>query len=291
MGQILHGCARTTQTVRRTIQKSHESIMVLAAKYAINPKIVVKWKKRKTVQDAPMGPKEPASTVLAKSEEALIVAFRKHTLLPLDDCLYALQASMPKLTRSSLHRCLLDIAEVRAEEGKLHLFVPIDHTSKFVTAKLTVKATTAEAQTFFQELIAAVPYTIHTILTDNGIQFADTTKNSTGPTAMLLGHPFDRVCRRQGMEHRLTKPNHPWTNGHVERMNRTSKEAMVNRSFYQTHAHLEQHLKTFVNAYNFVKRLKTLRGLTPFEFIVRTWAEKPELLHDDPAHLTLGLYT
>ena len=106
MGQILHGCARTTQAVRRAIQNSQESIMALASKYAINPKTVAKWKKRKTVQDAPMGPKNSASTVLSKAEEAMIVAFRKHTLLPLDDCLYALQASIPKLTRSSLHRCL-----------------------------------------------------------------------------------------------------------------------------------------------------------------------------------------
>jgi hypothetical protein len=53
-----------------------------------------------------MGPKEPCSTVLSKEEEAMIVAFRKHTLLPLDECLYALQATMPHLTRSSLHRCL-----------------------------------------------------------------------------------------------------------------------------------------------------------------------------------------
>lgn len=268
-----------------------------------------------------MGPKNSTSTVLSKAEEAVIVAFRKHTLLPLDDCLYALQASIPKLTRSSLHRCLqrhgisrlpdsagnkrgkkkfksypigffhIDIAEVRTEEGKLHLFVAVDRTSKFVMAKLAVNATMAEAQTFLEELIATVPYTIHTILTDNGIQFADTTKNRTGPTAMLRGHPFDRVCCRQGIEHRLTKPNHPWTNGQVERMNRTLKDATVNRYFYQTHAHLQEHLRTFVNAYNFAKRLKMLRGLTPYEFIVRTWTEKPKLFHAQPTHLTSGLYT
>ena len=46
------------------------------------------------VGDAPMGPKEPRSTVLSKEEEALAVAFRRHTLLPLDDCLYALQATL-----------------------------------------------------------------------------------------------------------------------------------------------------------------------------------------------------
>ena len=53
-----------------------------------------------------MGPKQPRSTSLPLAEEAIVVAFRKHTLLPLDDCLYALQATIPHLTRSSLHRCL-----------------------------------------------------------------------------------------------------------------------------------------------------------------------------------------
>ncbi len=70
------------------------------------PKTVAKWRKRSFVLDAPMGPMAPRSTVLSAEEEAVVVAFRRHTLLPLDDCLYALQATIPHLTRSSLHRCL-----------------------------------------------------------------------------------------------------------------------------------------------------------------------------------------
>ena len=106
MGQILHGSATTTETVRRAIQNSQASIRSLARQYGINPKTVAKWKQRSRVQDAPMGPKQAHSTVLSTEEEALIVAFRKHTLLPLDDCLYVLQATLPHLTRSTLHRCL-----------------------------------------------------------------------------------------------------------------------------------------------------------------------------------------
>ena len=74
-------------------------------------------------------------------------------------------------------------------------------------------------------------------------------------------------------------------------MNRTLKEATVNRYFYQIHAPLEEHLSTSVNSYNFAKRLKTLQGLTPYEVIVRAWTEKHELFHADPSHLTAGLYT
>ena len=106
MGQILHGSATTTHAVRAAIQRSKAPLKELAARYGLNHKTVAKWRKRAFVNDAPMGPKTPRSTVLSSKEEAIIVAFRKHTLLPLDDCLYALQATIPHLTRSSLHRCL-----------------------------------------------------------------------------------------------------------------------------------------------------------------------------------------
>ena len=74
------------------LQRSQAS---LSEEFGINPKTVVKWRKRQTVEDQKTGPKEPRSTVLFETDEAMVVAFRRHTLLPLDDCLYALQASTP----------------------------------------------------------------------------------------------------------------------------------------------------------------------------------------------------
>src|SRR6201989_1291706 len=106
MGQVLHGCATTTAAIRRAIQHSQESLRALAKRYGINQKTVAKWKQRDTVADRSTGPREAKSTILSIEEEAIIVAFRRHTLLPLDDCLYALQPTIPHLTRSSLHRCL-----------------------------------------------------------------------------------------------------------------------------------------------------------------------------------------
>jgi hypothetical protein len=105
MGQVLHGSATTTEAIRRAIQNSQESLRGLAKRYGINPKTVAKWKKRQSVRDLPTGPKDAKSTALSIEEEAIIVAFRRHTLLPLDDCLYALQSTIPHLTRSALHRC------------------------------------------------------------------------------------------------------------------------------------------------------------------------------------------
>ncbi len=253
MGQILHGSATTTEAVRRAIQRSKESVRALARRHGVSPTTVQKWRKRTHANDVRMGPKAIHSTVLTAEEEAVVVAFRRHTLLPLDDCLYALQASIPHLTRSALHRCLqrdgisrlpdmtgdkpakqkfkaypigyfhIDIAEVRTEEGKLHLYVGIDRTSKFAFVQLHDKADRPTAVAFLEALIEAVPYDLHTILTDNGIQFADLPKNRDGWTARMrvhrFDHRFDQICREHGIEHRLTKPNHPWTNGQVERMN------------------------------------------------------------------------
>ena len=166
------------------------------------------------------------------------------------------------------------IAEDRTEEGKLYLFVAIDRTSKLVFAQLHEAANVKSAVGFLQALIEAVPYTIHIVLTDNGIQFGDMPPRRTGPTARYRLHMFDRICREHGIEHRRTKPNHPWTNGQVERMNRTLKEATVRRYHYETQAQLREQLEAFLNAYNFAKRLKTLRELTPYEHICKAWAVK-----------------
>jgi len=293
----------------------------LAKRHGINPKTVAKWRKRSSVADLPTGPRHPASTVLSIEEEAVVIAFRRHTLLPLDDCLYALQATIPHLTRSSLHRCLqrhgvlrlpqvegdrpdkrkfktypigyfhLDIAEVRTKEGKLYLFVAIDRTAKFAFVALHETADRPTAVSFLEALIAAVPYRLHTVLTDNGIQFADLPKNRDGWTARYRVHRFDQICRANGIEHRLTKPNHPWTNGQVERMNRTLKEATVKRYYYETHDQLRSHLADFVAAYNFGRRLKTLMGLSTYEYICKTWTKEPDRFILNPIHQMPGLNT
>ena len=106
MGQVRHGSATTTNAVRAAIQRSQASLTQLSQDLGINPKTVANWRKRATVKDLKTGSKEPRSTVLTEVEEAIIVAFRRYTLLPLDNCLYALQPSIPHLTRSALHRCL-----------------------------------------------------------------------------------------------------------------------------------------------------------------------------------------
>ena len=184
------------------------------------------------------------------------VAFRRHTLLPLDDCLYALQPTIPHLTRSSLHRCLqrhgisrlpqvegeasakrkfkaypigyfhIDIAEVRTAQGKLYLIVAIDRTSKFAFVEMHEKVARQTAGDFLRRLIAAVPYKVHTVLTDNGTHF--TTPGNASSAApdikaaleageRVWAHAFEYACAQNDIDHRLTKPKHPWTTDVIDK--------------------------------------------------------------------------
>ena len=168
----------------------------------------------------------------------------------------------------------------------MYLFVGIDRTSKFAYVELHHKAGKMAAAAFLRNLIAAVPYRIHIVLTDNGIQFTNHERHTHA-----FEHIFERVCGEHQIEHRLTKIKHPWTNGQVERMNRTIKEATVKRFHYDDHSQIETHLTTFINAYNFGRRLKTLKGLTPYEFICKQWTIEPERFTLNPIHQMPGLNT
>lgn len=85
-------------------------------------------------------------------------------------------------------------------------------------------------------LIAAVPYRIHTVLTDNGIQFTFPPRYADGPTARYVTHMFDMRCRENGIDAPADQSKHSWSNGQVKRMNRTIKETTVKRLHYDDHA-------------------------------------------------------
>ena len=316
MGKIPYGCATTTLATRRLIQQRTESLQKLAKRFGIDPKTVAKWRSRTTTEEAVRGPK-PASAVLTPAEEAAIVLFRQQTLLPLDDCLYTLQEAIPHLSRSALPRCFqrhgisrlppseelgettkkkfkdypigylhVDFAEVQTEEGKQYLFIAIDRTSKLAFAELHPQATQVMAVEFLRRVLPQIPYKVHKLLSDNGIPFRNL------PHHVHVGrHPVGQLCDEWGIEQRFTKPAHPWTNGQVERMNRTVKEATIKRFHSETTDQLNTHLQTFLRAYNFAKRLKRLHGLTPYEFICAEWRKNPSIFIRDPTHHPPGPYS
>ena len=290
MAGSLHGSARTTPRVRAELQASQEATGTLAQRYGLSRATVTKRRARTTTDDAPMGPSSPRGTVLTLAEEAMAVEFRRRTLPPLDDVLGCLRDSIPKLTRSSLHRRLerhgisrlpehpdkaskrgkfahtaigyvhIDISELRLGGGKLNMVLAIDRVTKFTYVELRDDAGKMNGAEFLRGVVEAFPYAIHTVLTDNGMAFAGLPKNRNGPTRRYPGAPiFDRVCAEHGIEHRLTKPYHPWTNGQAERMNRTVKEATIKAFHCPDLESLKAHVLAFVSAHNFAKHLKALR--------------------------------
>ena len=102
-------------------------------------------------------------------------------------------------------------------------------------------------------------------------------------------HIFERICNENKIEHRKTKVKHSAINGQVERMNRTIKDATVKPFKYMNHDELKQHLHSYLIAYNFAKRLKSLKGKTPWQFILNQWTDHPEYFILNPSQFSLGL--
>jgi transposase InsO family protein len=254
----------------------------LARRFGINEKTVRKWRSRRTVEDEPMGRKDRHSSILSAIEGAGRRSARAGSPA-VGRCLRRAEGRHLVSDASSLRRCLqrhgisrlpkadrekpkrfkayeigyfhLDIAELHYDSGKAYLFVAVDRTSKLVFAR---KATKLVALGFLK----AVPYRIHTVLTDNGIQFVQHDKKAEGG---FLAHVFGRVCAEHSIEHRLTKPYYPWTNGQAERTVRAIKDATV-RAFHHTSiAGLLRHFRDWLLAYNYSQQLKALRFSTPLE--------------------------
>ena len=99
--------------------------------------------------------------------------------------------------------CHIDSAEVRTGDRNIRLFVAIDRTSKFACVELHQRAGKINAAEFLRTLIATVPYKIHTILSDNGSPFTNRKRDR-----FAFEHIFGRLCKDNGIDHRLTKVTH-----------------------------------------------------------------------------------
>ena len=280
----MHGSATTTPTIRKEIQASSRSIRDLAARYAINPKTVAKWKSRTSPDDLPMGPNRPRNRKLTAEEEGTCIGFRIHTLLPLDDCLYALQLMMPHLSRSGLHRLyqrhrisrLADVqghskspkvsendrigsfyvnaADIRTGDGKANMFFAFDRTSKFAFAKLYPVSDADNGPDFLATLGDAVPYSILSVLTGDSPQFTYKPSVETGHLDSETEHPFAVACRKQGIRHELLPFDQPWRIRPQAGASDAPAGTPTRRYHYESHDHLREHFFAFFEIYNFERR-------------------------------------
>jgi transposase-like protein len=289
----------------------------LAKKYNLNRKTVAKWQSRDFVEDKPMG-NGRANTVLSPDEELVIKTTREKTWLPLDDLYDLLKPQIPKLSRSNLHRCLvhygisrmpeslnpkrktgkfkvyeigylhIDITDFWLQKKRYSLFVAIDRISKLCIAEVYENKTMEAALDFLDYVFEFYPYKIHRILTDNGLQFTYKAL-SKNKQPKLKRHPFTQKCQEKGIKHKLTQFFSPQTNGQVERMNKTLKDATIKMFQYQSIDQFKVNLQDFLSFYNRSKKLSALKRLSPFDFLKNKAKIFPKLFHKNLDHLCSGL--
>jgi transposase InsO family protein len=323
----IHPQARTTPRTRAEIQASSDSAAELARRYNISELSARKWKARQSTADLSHRPHRLCTT-LTPLQEALVLELRRTCLLPLDDLLVVTREFInANATRSGLDRCLRrhglnNLRELRAalypqeadpapaktfkdyEPGYVHvdikylpqmpdetqrryLFVAIDRATRWVFIKIYADQSEDSAVSFLEQLHAAAPMKIVKVLTDNGAQFTDRfTSKTKQPTGQ---HHFDVRCKALGIQHRLSPPRHPQTNGMVERFNGRIAE-VVGQTRFKNAAELEATLVSYQRSYNHHIPQRALKHLTPIQAL-KNWREKSPNLFKKRVYEVPGLGT
>jgi len=311
MSQV-HAQARTTPLTRAEIKASSASQRELARTYNVSVQTVRKWQGREHVQDLSHRPHR-LSTTLSAGQEAIVVELRKTLLLPLDDLLVVVREFInADVSRSGLDRCLsrhgagnlrelqrlanpqpeavvktfksyepgfihIDIKylpQMPDESQRRYLFVAIDRATRWVYLRIYKDQTEHSSTDFLRRLHKAAPMKISKLLTDNGSQFTD---RFTGRQGLPSGqHVFDKACLVLGIEHRLSPPRHPQTNGMVERFNGRISD-VVQQTRFASAAELESTLMNYASTYNNHIPQKALNHLSPVQALKQWQSDKPEL--------------
>jgi transposase-like protein len=254
---VIHPQARTTPQLREEIKAQRDRKQVeLARQYNVTTQTIRKWQQRDVFTDKSHRPHR-LQTKLSEHQEMLVVELRKLLLLPLDDLLVIVREFIhPQASRSGIDRTLRrhGVSNLKAmlreneadtqpkkktfkdyapgfvhidvkylprmadEDKRKYLFVAIDRATRWVYLEVLPDKSARQSKAFLKRLIKKAPFHINKVLTDNGKEFTDRfiANGERKPTGQ---HPFDQVCQTHEIEHRLTKPRHPQTNGMVERFN------------------------------------------------------------------------
>jgi len=323
MSQVYHSNARTNQHVREIIQNSDLTNTELAAKYNVNVQTISKWRNREFTEDKSSRP-DKIHYALTPLEKELIRVVRTLTWMELEDLTDTIADVIPTANRSNIYRTLkaFDISRVPVEQkakakkfkeyepGYLHidvtylpkfegqkyyLFVAIDRATRLLYYKVYKNKTAENATLFLAECKEYFPFYITHILTDNGLEFTD--KWARGKGKVSGNHKFDKECakpqgqlpsecKEDSIEHRLTAPYTPQTNGMVERVNGTIKNATIKAEEYDNIEDVQKDLNKFLIYYNFNRRhgslRKELKVRTPFEAVQSWFQVKPEIFKISP---------
>jgi len=317
----LHKNARTTPAIRRELRASSDSTKALARQYNLHPATVKKWRSRDSTDDASHRPHH-LHTTLSPAQEAIVVELRRLLLLPLDDLLAVTHEFInAKVSRSGLDRCLrrhgvsklaklipreepdkkppqefkayepgfvhIDIKYLPVmpdETSRSYLFAAIDRATRWVYVEILPSKTAEYASAFLQRLHLAAPFTVSKVLTDNGKEFTDRfcANGQRQPTGE---HAFDKICNKHGIEHRLTQPRHPQTNGMIERFNGRISD-VLNTNRFRSGEHLRETLHRYVKLYNQQIPQRALNHKSPMESLKEWYSKRPEIFLKRPYNLT-----
>ena len=311
----LHKMARTTPLMRQEIAASTDSVAALAKRYNVSEMTIRKWRSRSEFHDR-SHTAHRLQTVLNPAQEQIVVYLRRHLLLPLDDLLAVTREFLcPQVSRSGLDRCLrrhgvgnlkqllpppekashkpfksyvpgyvhVDVKylpQMADETKRRYLFVAIDRATRWVFVAFKPQKTAAAARSFLASLYKACPIKITRLLTDNGKEFTDRLFGSKDrhPSGE---HEFDKLCAALGIEHRLTRPRSPQTNGMVERFNGRISDILKTHRF-NSREELEQTLHRYVTLYNHQLPQSALGSNTPAQAMKSWFATHPDLFHRRP---------
>ena len=312
----LHKNARTTPAVRALIAASDETASVLAQRFGITEQTVYKWKKRQSFQDR-SHTAHRLQTQLTPAQEIVVVHLRRALLLPLDDLLAVTREFIcSTVSRSGLDRCLrrhgvgnlnalkpaepkeahkafksyvpgylhMDVKylpQMQDETKRRYLFVAIDRATRWVFVQIKPVKTAASAKAFLRALHKACPIKITRLLTDNGKEFTDRlfASHARAPSG---SHELDLLCEQLGIEHRLTRPRTPRTNGMVERFNGRIAD-VLNTHRFNSAEDLEQTLMRYVALYNHQLPQSALQSKTPIQAMKQWHQTHPELFSKRPS--------
>jgi transposase InsO family protein len=296
MLQKLHQNAKTNYAIRLAIKQSHEPILVLAARYHLSWQTVKKWRERDSLEDKSSRPHRLRTDLTTEQIERILFE-RKQFKKTVEDIFFTLEDEIPNLYPMKVYRVLARYGlsrlpdEFRMAErkirkfhrygiGYLHLdllyapkinserryiYTAIDRVAKIAFVMLGKRKNKKTGARFLKEVIRFYPYKINYILTDNGFEFSYKALPKNRKTKKI--HPFDKICQENKIQHRTIKFKHPWTNGMVERFNRTLKDQVLKKYLFSSIFEMNGKLIEFVNQYNFEKRLKSLSYQTPAQYL------------------------
>ena len=310
MPQTYHANATTNIHIRREINKSNLPNHVLAERHKVSVNTIIKWKKRDSMEDASSRPHN-IEYALTPVHEALVVSIRNTTWASRQEIVELLKDAGISISESSVYRCLvnngvnrkpkevrqayskfkeytpgyihMDVTYLPKIDGKrYYLFVAIDRATRMMFYFIYEEKSAENAADFLERVRQFFPFIIEIVLTDNGKEFTNKLYKGRGGASTEKEGKFDAACG-ESIEHRLTKPCTPKTNGMVERANHTIKKATVHRVKYQSLQELSDDLEQFLVFYNLYRRhgglAKELKVRTPIEACIRWLELQPELFY------------